>query len=111
MNRAQLTRFATRSAAQRVALFGVEWLLGTQRFTASLNAATTTRQLEAGGWNEEVSATLRVSRAEITRAGLAFALGDQLTQGTSATYRIAEIRDNPVSPELVLGLARDLSRA
>lgn len=110
MNRTGLSRFAARAATQRTALFGVEWLLGARRFTASLNSATTTRQLEAGGWNVDVSATLRVSRSEIARCRLLFELGQQIIQGTGATYRIAEIRDNPVSPELVLGLAQDLSR-
>ena len=111
MNRAQLTRFATLSAALRASLFGSEFLLGTTTFCAAINAVTKSRTLEAGGWMEGVTATLRVSRAEITRRSLTFTLGLVITQGTSASYRIAEIRDNPGAPELVLGLAQDLSRA
>lgn len=113
MNRDSLHRFAERAAAGRTDLFGVEFRIEGQRatFTAAINAVTTRRQLEAGGWNPDVSAIVRVSRAEIARAKLCFALGQVLIRGTSCTYRLAEIRDNPVSPELVLGLANDLSRA
>ncbi len=113
MNRASLQRFAERTADQRTSLFGVEFRIEGQRLTwqASLNAVTSRRELSAGGWNPDVSATVRVSRAEIARAGLCFALGQVLVRGTSCTYRIAEIRDNPVAPEIVLGLANDLSRA
>lgn len=110
MNRTQLSRFACRSAEQRTALFGTEWALGAITFCASINAVTSSRSLEAGGWSVSVTATLRVSRIEISRSGLTFALGQQLTQSTNASFRIAEIRDNPGAPELVLGLARDLAQ-
>jgi hypothetical protein len=107
MNRTGLTRFATRAATGRTALFGIEFKLGSACFTAALNAVITTREIAAGGWQPTVNATLRVSRAEITRARLVFTLGATLVRGTSATYRIDEIRDNPASPELVLGLSYD----
>jgi hypothetical protein len=110
MNRASLARFAARSAAQRTALFGVEFQLGALRFCAALNAVTTSRDLESGGWLPTVGATLRVARCELQRAGITgFELGAVLIRGTSASYRIEEIRDNPSAPELVLGLAYDHS--
>lgn len=108
MNRASLDRFASRAAAQRIALFAVEFQLGNRRFCGALNAVATSRDLEAGGWQPTVNATLRISRAAMSCAGIsAFALGDTLVRGTSATYRVEEIRDNPASPELVLGLSYD----
>lgn len=110
MNRASLQRFAHRAAAQRTALFAVEFRLsGSSRtFCAMLNAVATRRELEAGGWAPDVSATLRVQRCQMAAAGItAFALGDTLVRGTSATYRVVEIRDNPAAPELVLGLGYD----
>jgi hypothetical protein len=108
MNRASLDRFAARAAAQRTALFGVEFLYGSRRFCGQLNAVTTARSLESGGWSPTVTATLRVARPELVRAGLTtFPLGALLTRGTSASYRVEEIRDNPSAPEIVLGLAYD----
>lgn len=115
MNRDSLQSFAQRSADQRTDLFGVEFRLDGTRFTfhGAPNNTVTRRQLEVAGWHPDVSSLLRVNRAELCQPGqrpIAFALGQVLIRGTSCTYRIAEIRDNPNAPELVLGLAVDLSR-
>lgn len=116
MNRDSLQRFDQRAADQRTALWGIEYRIDGSRstFEGEPNNTITRRQLEVGGWNPDVSALLRVNRAELCRPGAAritFALGQVLVRGNTATYRIAEIRDNPGAPEIVLGLAADLSRA
>ncbi len=113
MNAAALHRFTRRAAEQRAALFGVEFTdqATGRKFTGALSAVTTTRELESGGWQPTVTATLRVLRSSLAALRITPALGQIVFRAGAAYYRIEQIRDNPVSPEWVFGLADDESRA
>lgn len=109
MNRASLARFAQLAADQRQQLWGVEYLWQGRKLCVAPSSIDTTRDLEAGGWDVTVTATLRVNRASFP--WFRPEMGQIIQRVGGDTYRIAQPRDNPNSPEWVLGLARDESRA
>lgn len=111
MDRAALQEFAQDVAQQRQSLWGVLMRdVATGRtFCGALAAVTRTRDLESGGWQISVTSTLRVLRS--SAPWLTPALGQIFARADgSAYYRVAQINDNPASPEWVLGLADDESR-
>ena len=111
MPSASLSRFSERAAAHRAGLFGVEFTDQTtgRKFTGALAAVNSSRELAEGGWQPTVTSTLRVRRAALSAIGIIPTLG-RIVFRPGAYFRIDQIRDNPVSPEWVFGLADDESR-
>ena len=104
-------RAAAVGLAHRIAVFGID-ITYTQTFTGTktaktwkirgvLNAVNNTRNLEAGGFNNNADATLRLARS----IPFTPALGDTVTNAAGASYRIDLVADHPTSPEWRLSLA------
>ena len=109
MTAQNLQGFATQAARGRGGLWGQPCTYtapsssaAPMRIIAAFAAIRTQQDLQKGGWNVEINATIRVLRS-ITAFVPAYAGVVTLT-GTGARYEIAEIQDNPASPEWLIGL-------
>lgn len=107
MNRTSLNAFAARGAQLRENLYGDAFTSGELECLGSRSAITSTRQQVLGGWDVNITAVVRVVRANfptftpVKGALITFAATDTAPE---FTYEISEIKDNPRSPEWVVGL-------
>lgn len=104
-------RAAVVGLAHRISVFGVD-LKYTRRFNGTkdpksyqvrgvVNAVNNTRNLEAGGFNNDADATLRLAKTVPFTPNI----GDTVTTSAGNSYRIDLVADHPTSPEWRLSLA------
>lgn len=98
-------RAAALGLAHRMNVFGVD-LQYTRRFNGTkaaktttargvLNAVNTSRNLEAGGFQVDHDATLRLPRT----LGFSPEVGDEITISAGNSYRVGAVANHPTSPE------------
>lgn len=100
--RDQVTALRKRGAARRRIIHGAPFTFSGKPYCGSFSAITSSRELESGGWKQDVSTIVRVDRA----AYPAFTPVDggivTLTE-TGVRFRITQIKDKIRGPEWVFG--------